>query len=107
MAAKLPAPAMTAIAMGGRVARQELDGQRAEPAAQEDQRRLGAEDDAEGQGGQGGEEDAGPWEGGVTPPALNPSAGECPPRPGSQRIAGAARRPPTASTGSGHQAGAE
>ena len=42
-----------------RVARRELDGQHAEPAAHEDQRRLGAEHRAEGQRGQRGEHDAG------------------------------------------------
>ena len=49
----------------------------------------------------------GSWTGGTAPAALNPSAGECPPLPGSVWIASATSRPPTASTGSGHQAGGE
>ena len=43
--------------------------------------------------------------GGVTPAALNPSAGECPPVPGRRWIARATTRPATARRGSGHQLG--
>ena len=45
--------------------------------------------------------------GGSGPPTWNPSAGEWPPVPGRWRIASATSSPESASSGSGHQTGAE
>ncbi len=59
IAAKLPVAAITAAACRRRVARRQADGEHAERAAHQDQRRLGTEDGPEGERGEGGEEDAG------------------------------------------------
>ena len=59
MAAKLPADGDD-DGRGGRCVRLgQLHGEDAEPAPDGDQRRLGTEDDAEGQGGEGGQDDPG------------------------------------------------
>ena len=93
---------------GGRgVARGEAHRQRAEPAAHEDQRGLGAEHRRRSSASpSAASRMPGSSIGAVTPPAWNPSAGECPPMPGRRWMARATRTPATASNGSGHHAGA-
>ena len=59
MAAKLPAAAMTVAHHGRRVAGGQAHGQHAQAAADQDERRLRTQHDAQGQGGDGGQEDAG------------------------------------------------
>ena len=59
IAAKLPADAMIVRAIGGASFFEQVHGQRGESAADGDQRRLGAEDRAQAQRGQRGEDDAG------------------------------------------------
>ena len=49
----------------------------------------------------------GSWAGGTAPAGWKPSAGECPPVPGSARIARPTSSPDSMSTGSGHHAGGE
>ena len=56
-------PPMTALAVRRRVPLGQPDGEDPEPAAEGDQRGLGAEDHAQAQGREGGEQDAGSVDG--------------------------------------------
>ena len=82
MAAKLPGAADDRQRLGGRVALDEPDDQRRDPAAQGDERRLRADDGAEAERHHRGEDDAGQLDGRRRRPGRTRRPGECPPRPG-------------------------
>ena len=63
MAAKLPAPPITSERLGGRVLLDEPHGQRGQPAAEGDERRLRADDGAEAERDHRSEEHAGQLDG--------------------------------------------
>ncbi len=65
-----------------RVALDQVHGEHAHAAADRDQRRFGAEHDAEAEGGERREDDPGRSIGRTAPPVLKPSAGLCPEVPG-------------------------
>ena len=106
MAAKLPAPAMTTVAIGGAslftkwtvsapspppMAMSGASGPSTAPRASVAMEARATPGILMGSGG--------------PPPTLNPSAGECPPRPGRYRMTRPTTRPDTSSKGKGHQAG--
>ena len=79
MAAKLPAPAITAPRRVRRVPRRQAHGQRAEPASQQDQRSLGPQDHSEAQSRDRGEQHAGKLARREHATGMEPVGGRVPP----------------------------
>ena len=105
MAAKLPAAARTMSSWGGASRFASETSQTVRPGAEGDERRLRPEHDAEAdrRRARPGGRRAGST--GSVAPALKPSTGTWPPRPGSFSMARPTITPATSSTGSGHHHG--
>ena len=106
MAAKLPAAAMTVVAVGGASRAARRTASAPSPLPMRMSGASGPRTTPKLSVPRAANRMPGSSIGAVTPPAWNPSAGECPPMPGRRWMARATRTPATTSNGSGHHAGA-
>jgi hypothetical protein len=107
MAAKLPAAAITVVAVGGASRAARRTASAPSPLPMRMSGASGPRTTPKLNVPSAASRMLGRSTGGVTPAAWNPSAGECPPLPGRRLIARATTTPPTTSRGRGHQAGGE
>ena len=105
MAAKLPAPATTFSALAGTGRRLSRTTQMASPPPMAISGASGPSTTPSASVARAARITPGSSDGLGAPPAWNPSAGECPPRPGRYLIAAATSTPATASSGTGHHTG--
>ena len=107
IAAKLPAAAITAAALGGASAAASATASTPSPLPMRISGASGPSTAPKPSVASAASSTPGSSIGGSGPPALKPSAGEWPPMPGRCRIASATSSPESASSGSGHHTGAE
>ncbi len=105
MAAKLPDPAMTPAAVGGTGRRAIRVTQAARPPPSAISGASGPSTAPRLRVASAATITPGSWAGVGAPLVLSPSAGSCPPVPGSQRMASAVSSPDRATSGTGHHSG--